>query len=101
MLQTRKLLRSWHENRINDRKTRKDSPTLSTNSKHLLTKLKNQRNAYRTSQVIRQTFRFLAIPYHIGWLYGRLQEPRRKNVEASRNYLSTYLELMFQFNSED
>jgi hypothetical protein len=91
MLQARKLRINRHENRINDRKTRKNRSKISTKIKHLLTQLENKRNSHRKSQVSITSYRFLAIPYHIGWLYGRLQEPRRKNVETSRNYLSTYL----------
>jgi len=43
----------------------------------------------------------LALPYHLGWLYGRLREPRRKAIESSRDYLITFLQLMIQFNCEE
>jgi len=41
------------------------------------------------------------LPYHLGWLYGRLREPRRKAIETSKIYLSSFLKLMEQFNCEE
>lgn len=45
-------------------------------------------------EVHTEKMKFLALPYHLGWLYGRLREPRRKAVETSKVYLSSFLKLM-------
>ena len=52
-------------------------------------------------EVHTEHMKFLALPYHLGWLYGRSMQPRRANVETSRNYLTTFLELMEQFECEE
>lgn len=101
LFQAVKLLGRWNEAWRNDLKTRESSSQVNPSLKPIFPQLKTKINTYGASQVYFLSFRFLALPYHIGWLYGRLQEPRRKNVETSKNYLITFLELMDQFNSED
>lgn len=46
-------------------------------------------------------FRFLTLPYYIGFLFGRISKPRKEAVNQSRNYLKAFLNLVMNFNSED
>ena len=52
-------------------------------------------------EVHTERLKFLTLPYHLGWLYCRLKEPRMKAVTTSRDFLTSFLQLIDQFNCED
>jgi hypothetical protein len=43
----------------------------------------------------------LVLPYWLGWLYSRVQENRMKAVNTQKDFLSSFLQLMDQFNCEE
>ncbi len=45
--------------------------------------------------------RYLCLPYHIGYLFGKISTARKESVLQSRNYLNAFLHLCQIFNSED
>lgn len=46
-------------------------------------------------------FRYLCLPYHIGYLFGKTTNHRKDSVFQSRNYLNAFLNLCQLFTTED